>query len=247
MSTHLLTSLDSIEEPRPIPSQSQPHQTIQALRKQVIDNALAQWEAANPPYYITAEQQQAIQQFWRQQQITTPDEQANWLQMHRLTSEQLHQLALQDFRLSQFKYAQWNNQIDAYFLQRQADLTQIVYSLIRVQGVELANDLYTRLQAGQSFAALAQQYSQGGEAKTGGRMGPVPLYRPHPVIRRILSNSNPGEVCTPQTIEGWSVLIRLEHYIPASLNEATRQQLLDELFNRWLQSQVLSSTGYRFM
>lgn len=246
MNTNPLTSSASIQA-QSTPFRFQPHQTTQTLYKRAIDDALAEWEAANPAHYTKVEQQQAIQQFWQQQQITTPDEQINWLQMHHLTSKQLQELALRNFKLAQFKHAQWNDQVEAYFLQRQADLTQIVYLLIRVKEVELANDLYARIQAGQPFAALAQQYSQGSEAKTGGRIGPVPLHRPHPVIRKMLSNSKPGEVCAPQSIEGWSVLIRLEHCISASLDETTRQQLIDELFHRWLQTQVLSAARYQFV
>lgn len=246
MNTNLLTSSASIQA-QLTPFRLQPHQTTQTLYKRVIDDALAEWEAANPPRYTQAEQQQAIQQFWQRQQIVTSDEQSNWLQTHHLTSNQVQELALRDFKLAQFKHAQWNDQVEAYFLQRQADLMQIVYSLIRVKEVELANDLYARIQAGQPFATLAQQYSQGGEAKTGGRIGPVPLHRPHPVIRKILVNSKPGEVGAPQSIEGWFVLIRLEHCISASLDETTHQQLLDELFHRWLQSQALSATRYRFI
>lgn len=207
----------------------------QALRERMIDRALAQWEGTEP-HYTEADRQQAIQQFWQQQQIATPDEQIIWLQTHCLTSKQLQELALRSLKLSRFKQAQWSDQVSAHFLKRKPDLDQIVYSMIRVKDAKLANELYTYIQAGTAFSELASQYSQGAEAKTGGQIGPVPLNRPHPVIRTMLSISKLGEVCPPQTIEGWFVIIRLEQLIPVDLTDAMRQHLLNELFDCWLQT-----------
>lgn len=211
----------------------------QVLRGIVIDHALTQWEQIHPWRYTEAEQNQAVEQFWQQQQVTTPEDQAAWLETHHLTPEQLIDLALRPLKLEQFKATTWSNKISSYFLSRKQDLDQVVYSLIRTTDSGLANELYFRLLEGEAaFEDLACQHSQGAEAETGGRIGPVPLSKPHPMIRKMLTLSQPGQLWSPQAIEGWAVLVRLEQYLPVSLDESMQQHLLNELFELWLQEEL---------
>jgi parvulin-like peptidyl-prolyl isomerase len=111
--------------------------------------------------------------------------------------------------------------------------------LIRTKEVGLAQELYFRIQDdGQPFADLARQYSEGQEAQTGGLIGPVELSVPHPALARILSISQPGQLWPPTRVGEWFVVVQLEKFFPARLDDPTRQRLLDELFNTWLIERV---------
>lgn len=207
------------------------------LRGLVIDRALTQWQQSQPEL----NQQQAVEWFCQQQQIATEAAQATWLRARHLLPEDLAGLAVREFRLEQFKQNQWSHKVSSYFLERKPDLDQVVYSLIRTKDPGLANELYFRIQAGEAtFAELAHQYSQGAEAETGGKLGPVPLSRPHPGIRKLLSISKPGELWNPQAVEDWFIILRLEKLLPVSLDESMQRYLIHEMFESWLQTEIQS-------
>jgi parvulin-like peptidyl-prolyl isomerase len=205
----------------------------QVLRAKVIDEAIA-------PFSCTeAEKQAAITSFGARYQLTSPEAQQAWLQQQQLTEAAMQELAIRPVLIKKFQLLMWGRKLESYFLQRKANLDQVVYSLIRAKDEGLAQELYFRICEGeQSFATAAQKYSQGPEAQTGGILGPVPLSQPHPVIQQILSVSQPGQLWEPRAIADWFVIIRLEKLMPAQLDEAMQQQLLNELFETWIQKQV---------
>lgn len=146
---------------------------------------------------------------------------------------------VRSIKIQKFKQLQWQHKLESYFLQRKNQLDQVIYSLIRIQDVGMADELYFRLQEGeQTFAELAAIYSQGSEAQTGGVVGPVEIGCYHPSFAHILSSNPPGQLMPPIQLEEWVAILRIEQYIPAQLDEAMRQRLLDELFENWLQTQL---------
>jgi parvulin-like peptidyl-prolyl isomerase len=115
----------------------------------------------------------------------------------------------------------------------------VVYSLLRVQDAGMAQELYFRLADDHAtFDQLARQYSQGPEAQTGGLIGPVDLGTPHRALARMLSVSQPGQLWPPTLVNDWFIIVRLEKFLPAQLDNSMRQHLLNELFNTWLQEQL---------
>lgn len=205
----------------------------QLLRGIIIDQAIAN---------ITCSQEEtlsAIEKFFASQQITTPQARDAWLQSQNITLEQVEEVAVQPLRLEKFKTAAFNPKVETYFFSRKTHLDQVVYSLIRTQDPGLAQEIYFRISEGeQTFPELAREYSQGPEARTGGLLGPVPLSQPHPAIAKLLSVSQPGQLWTPRPLAEWFVIIRLEKFIPARLDDSMRRQLIDELFENWIKEQM---------
>jgi parvulin-like peptidyl-prolyl isomerase len=188
----------------------------------------------------TAEERQAVvQQFEAQNQLTDPEARQSWLQSQGLTLEQMEELAVRPVLLEKFKLSTWGPKVESYFLTRKTSLDQVVYSLIRTKDQGLANELYFRIQeAEQSFANLAREYAQGPEAHTGGLIGPVPVNQPHPTIGKLLSISQPGQLWPPFALAEWFLIVRLEKFLPAQLDEPMRRRLINELFEKWLQEQI---------
>lgn len=198
----------------------------------IIDQAIV-------PFTCTPEEiDVAYQQFCEKNQLTTKTECQAWLKMNGMTMEQLKALATRGSRIEKFKQASWGYKLESYFLSRKSQLDKVLYSLIQTQGVA-AQELYFRIQGGEeSFAELARKYSQGAEAPIGGLIGPVELVTCHPTIAKMLSVSRPGQLWSPTRFGEWLVIVRLEMFIPAQLNNLMRQRLLSELFAAWLQEQV---------
>ena len=202
-------------------------------RELIIDSAIA-------PIELTLEEHKSAQkQFYEKHQLTTPAECQAWGIRYGMTLQQLEALATRELRIEKFKVATWGGKLESYFLARKSKLDKVIYSLLRTNSAEIAQELYFRIQAGeQSFAELAREYSNGPEAQTGGLVGPVELSRPHPTLGKMLSISQPGQLWSPTRIGEWFAIVRLEKFLPASLDDAMRQQLLDSLFETWLAEQV---------
>jgi parvulin-like peptidyl-prolyl isomerase len=183
----------------------------------------------------------AQQQFFAQAQLNAnePEQLNNWLQKNYLTKEQLQERILRGIKLEKFKQQTWGNQLDSYYRKRKRQLDKVVYSLIRTKNPGEAQELYFRITEGEKeFTDVARAYSQGTEAQTGGLIGPVELNVPHPVIAQKLLTAQPGQVLPPTRVGEWIVILRLEKYIGAQLDQYTSRRLLDELFNQWLNQKL---------
>ena len=146
-------------------------------------------------------------------------------------------------RIEKFKDQTWGGKtLKKSFEDRKQEFDRVVYSLIRTKDEGVARELYFRLLEGeQNFSELAQQYSQGPEAKTGGKVGPIPLSLPHPQIAKLLRRSSAGQLHPPVKIDNWFVLIRLEKFVSGVLDAKLRQRLLDELYEEWLSKQIATA------
>lgn len=205
----------------------------QLVRELAIAQALTSIE-------LTAEETfQACQQFYQQQQLKTEADVQAWLTQQGLTREQLEPVVTRNLRLERYKRTHWSHQLEHYFLERKAKLDRVIYSLIRVQDIGTAQELYFRIQEGEeTFDKLAREHSQGAEAETGGLLGPVELGVPHPAIAKLLTTSKPGQLIPPTRLSEWFIILRLEKFLPAQLDDAMQQRLLNELFEDWLKKVV---------
>nr|WP_242042534.1 peptidylprolyl isomerase [Leptolyngbya sp. FACHB-541] len=147
-------------------------------------------------------------------------------------------MTTRSLRIEKFKQITWEHKLKSHFLQRKQEFDRVVYSLLRTKDQDIAQELFFRLSEGeQSFAQLAQQYSEGAEAETGGLIGPVELGTLNAKLADLLHTSQIGQV-QPFGLGEWCMIVRLEKRIPAQLDEQMRDRLLQEKFDAWLQEQV---------
>ena len=206
------------------------YQMLPKLAQEIfIDKVIAEVEC-------TEEENTAIyNQFCQQNKLTSEEEVQKWLDTQGMNREQLQNLITKRLRLDRYKEETWNDRVDAHFIKRKSQLDRVVYSLIRVEKPEVAQELYFRIKDDENtFSALAMEYSQGTEAQTGGLIGPVEINAPHPKIAQILATCQPGQLIPPTRVGEWIVIVRLENYLSAKLDEPMRQRMLDELFREWL-------------
>ncbi|MEW5857778.1 MAG: peptidylprolyl isomerase [Cyanobacteriota bacterium] len=209
----------------------------QFLREVIVDQAIAS-------IICTPEEKaSACQQFYEKYELTSEPERQEWLELYEMTLEQLEALATRELRIEKFKRATWGNKLESYFLSRKSSLDKVIYSLIRTKEVGVANELYFRIQEGeQSFGELARKYSQGSEAQIGGLVGPIELGKISSKLAQMLYVSQTDQLWPPTRLGEWIAIARLEQLIPAVLDEAMRQKLLNELFEAWVQEQLVELT-----
>jgi parvulin-like peptidyl-prolyl isomerase len=211
----------------------------QLAREIILDLAIADVECSEE------ERTLAHNQFCQQYQLNTAADIQDWLKKQGMTSEQLEHMVVRRLKLEKFKETTWENEVDSYFHKRKSQLDRVVYSLIRVDKAEIAQELYFRIQEREnSFSELAIQYSQGSEAQTGGLIGPVELSAPHPKIAQMLATSKPGQLFPPTRVGDWLVIVRLENYLSAELDRAMQQRLIEEMFRNWLNEQMTNNVSF---
>ncbi|BAQ66890.1 peptidylprolyl isomerase [Geminocystis sp. NIES-3709] len=219
-------------------------QMIAALAREIVlDDAIADIECT------IEETAMAEQQFFMQMQLNPNDKEKlqTWLQKNYLTREQLQNRILRGMKIEKYKEKTWATELQPYYLKRKRQLDKVIYSLIRTKNPGQAQELYFRVIEGEKeFSELATQHSQGAEAETGGLIGPVELNVPHPEIAQRLMTSQPGQILPPCRIGDWIVILRLEKYIPAQLDQNMRRRLLDELFNTWLTETIQKQVKFNF-
>lgn len=205
----------------------------QLVREVVIDQAIADISCT------VEETFSACQQFYQQNQIhSDPDRQA-WLDRNHLSLNELEHLITRSLRLEKFKQTTWNHTLEPYFLKRKAQFDRVIYSLLRIQNANLAQELFFQIQEGErSFADLARQHSQGPEAQTGGLVGPIELHTLHSGLGQKLIGTQPGHLLSPIPLGDWIVVVRLEKFLPAQLDAPMQQRLLNEQFETWITEQL---------
>ena len=147
-------------------------------------------------------------------------------------------------KLQQFKQENWGNKVGSYYLTRKVQLDRVICSIIQVADGTIAQELYFRIcSEPKIFSKLAFNYSQGSESFDGGKVGPISISRFHPTISTQLLLLKPGEISPLFVIDNFYVFVRLEQVVPAQFNDELCQILLDELFEQWLQSKIVSEIG----
>jgi hypothetical protein len=196
-------------------------------------------EAVQHHYISEAEHLEAYKQFYQQQQLQTEQDLERWLEQQHLQRTELGSLIDRELRLEKFKTAKWGYQLEAYFCQRKAQIDQVIFSIIRVKDLDIAEEIFFRLFTKESsFVELAPLYSEGAEARTKGISGPVELGRIDPVLANALLTSPHHEVLPPTKIGDWWVVCQREAIVAAQLDATTRQRLTEELFTTWLNEEV---------
>lgn len=216
------------------------YQLLPKLAQEIlIDKAIAEIKCSEEENNLT------YNQFCQQNQLTSEEEAQSWLNLQGMNREQLQNLITKRLRIDRYKQQTWSDQVDAHFIKRKSQLDRVVYSLIRVEKPEVAQELYFRIKDDENtFSALAMEYSQGSEAQTGGLIGPVEINAPHPKIAQILATCQPGQLVPPTRVGEWIVIVRLENYLSAKLDDSMRQRMLDELFNRWLNNAIQQKVSF---
>lgn len=201
----------------------------QLYRELLIDQAISDLNCSPD------EEKQAVEQFYRTHNFEDESQCQLWLQTRGMVKAQLVKLVTRSVLIEKYKLATWGNKLESHFIAQKANLDQLIYSLLRINDMGIAQEFYFRIQAGeQTFAQLASSYSQGIEAHTGGLIGPVPFSQVHPQLAPRLKATQVGKLLPPIHIGESFVILRLEKILPAKFDKSNQKKLLDGLFQRWL-------------
>ncbi len=127
--------------------------------------------------------------------------------------------------------------VDGTYIENRDNYRRVALSQILVLDLPTALSITQALHEKQvSFAALALEFSKGRQSQdNGGFVGVRFVAELLPEIAQAVIEAKEGEVIGPiQTRLGYHVL-RVEKQFPPALSESVREQILDSLFQSWLQ------------
>ena len=159
-------------------------------------------------------------------------------QLGSTDSEVLLRLQYETLRM-RYVRKNFSSKAAAHFLERKNHLDQVVYSLLRLDDMYLARELYFQIESREcSFADLAKRYTKGPERMTNGIVGPISLAKAHPILAEKLRVAQPDILLEPFQISDWWLIVRLEHFEPAAFTDEVSDQLCQDIFNSWINEET---------
>ena len=178
----------------------------------------------------------AKQSIINEAKISNEDRYKDWLSKQMQSENTLLEIYSESNRINKYCLEKYEHIAESRFLKRKDDLDQVTYSLIRVKDQYLANELYLRLTNNEaSFSDLAKEFSTGPEKNSNGKVGPLPIKSAHPILTSRLQNFKIGEINKPLNIEGLSIIVRVESFVKAILDEKMKLLMSQEIFSEWLE------------
>jgi hypothetical protein len=192
-----------------------------------------------------AEQEQILKHLWEGQPEAAPTSlDGDWLAGLTADQQPAMQQRWNQLCLQKLMEERYSDRVEPYMLERRSALEQVVFGMIRVRNQGTAEELYLRLiDDNADFSQLAKQFSIGEERLTHGLVGPMAISQAHPRIQTVLNSLTVGDLHPPLLLEQTFLILRLEHRKPASLSDATRSQLLNELFQQDLNTTLDAQLG----
>ena len=146
---------------------------------------------------------------------------------------------IREERIRRFRDAAFSLHVEEHFSRTKRDRDRIIYSMLRCNSRPRLEELSLAIREGDlDFAAAAIRFSEGPESAQGGRIGPVSPDAGHPELAERLAKANEGDLIGPFPIGDVHVLLRLDTRITTRLDEALQSQLLQELYDAWLDRQL---------
>ncbi|MBW4500518.1 MAG: peptidylprolyl isomerase [Scytonema hyalinum WJT4-NPBG1] len=190
---------------------------------------------------ISDEELQAAGDAFRQEhKLLGASETLAWLQEQRITVEDWSGGIRVELLTKKLKEHLFGDAVDAHYISNRSDYKRLALSQILVRDLTDALKVAHALrEENTSFCALALEYSKGKQSKeNGGFVGICFIAKLMPEIAQAISEASEGEVIGPiQTKLGYHI-VRVEKWFPAELNQSVREEILESLFQVWLQEQI---------
>lgn len=194
---------------------------------------------------MAIEVEKAISAFQGQYQLTNPVRFTEWLNQNEKRYEDLYQEVKFALKVSKLKESVISpNQIQQHFKENPEEFKRMVLSRIIVADRTKAEELKQQIDSQeQSFETLARKHSIAQEANANGMMGPVRVSTLPDAIKTALENPTPGEAIGPVEFEGTYGLFRVDEVLPEpKLNDSLKQNIRNQLFEKWLQDKLTKMT-----
>lgn len=206
------------------------------LRQHLLEQELvAREDITVEPFRVD----QALMDFRLQSNLSDPNKFREWMSANGVNYRAFQDSIAFGIKVSKLKREVAETRLEDYFNERREDLERVVLSRLIVGDRELADNLKTQLLADPSqFAVFAKEHSLTEDGKIGGMMGAIRKNTLPQSLKEKLIGISTGAIAGVVELEGRFCLFRLEEILPATLEGRLKQELQDEIFERWLQEKL---------
>lgn len=162
-----------------------------------------------------------------------------------LSIGEMRNAALRERKVEKFKEQTFAKLLPEYFRSRKADLDRVTLELVQFDHAAVADEAMFRCKEGeQSLEAAAHQLAhRDGCEPPLKRIGPVPIRRLSAGLASLVTGVRQGSLLGPKKIGQFHIIVRVIDVQETSLDQRTRQRLLDEMLGRWIEHQMSAVMG----
>lgn len=185
------------------------------------------------------ELQQVADSFRLQNNLISAEATFNWLRKHNLSTEDFEYLIHSKALATKLAHVLFGENAKAYFYEHKLDYTKAAIYEIVLPQFNLALELFYGIQEREfSFWEIAHQYIENIELRRrGGYRGLLSRNELKPEISAAVFAAQPPQILKPILMEQQAHLIYVEEIIQPELNETLHHQIVDSLFEEWLDRQ----------
>jgi parvulin-like peptidyl-prolyl isomerase len=212
----------------------------EVLRQHLLGKEL---EARTNIQADTLQVDQAIMDFRTQSRLTDADRFQKWLATMGNTYEDFRQQIDFAIRVEKLKTEVSTPQIEEEFNSRKSQLDRVVLSRIITEELQTAETCKEKiLTDSHQFESLAREHSLPSDRPNGGKMGAVQKGKLPEAMRQALESANVGELVGPIELGDRYCLCRIDEFLPATLDDALKIELQNQIFERWIQEKLTQMT-----
>jgi hypothetical protein len=162
-----------------------------------------------------------------------------------LSAAEMHKAALREKQVEKFREQAFAKLLPEYFRSRKGELDRVTLEVVQFHHHAIAEEALFRCREGeQSLEAAAHElaHRDGGEPPVK-KVGPIGLGRLSAGLSALVTGKRAGALLGPKKLGQLHVVVRVIEINEASLDGRTRQRLLEELLNQWVEQQISAMTG----
>ncbi|BAY86892.1 hypothetical protein NIES267_64030 [Calothrix parasitica NIES-267] len=209
---------------------------IKILSQRIIEKVAQQKEISISPEEIEIEANRQR----REKRLEKASDTLRWLEQQMLTPLDwevgiCNRLLKQKLALKLF-----GKEVEQFFVQNRSEFEQVVLYQFVVRDEKLAQELYYQIEESEiSFyqAARLHDIDENRRYKCGYE-GKVYRWAVIPQIAPLVFNASPQQLVGPIKTENGYHLFMVEDYIPAELTPKRYQEILDNMFQQWLDAEL---------
>lgn len=190
----------------------------------------------------TEELQKAADLFRLINKVSSAEETWAWLEKHSLSLDDFEEIIYNGVLFGKLSQHLFTNKIEPYFFENQLDYAGVVMYEVVLDDEDLALELFYAVKEGEmSFYDVAHKYIQDTELRRkGGYLGIVRRQHLKPEISAAIFAVTPPQVFKPIVTSKGLHLIFVEEIIQPELDKKLRQEILTDLFDKWIKQQIES-------
>ena len=205
------------------------------IKDQLLQNILAQVDLPQ------VQQDQLWSDYLSQNALEQPEALEAFLSAQHLDQDLLREKVIRPHRLIQFREAMWGPLVNGLYLRRKDEFDIITFTMVRARDYNVMQEVFFRLKDGEeTWQSIGQQLNPD-QPDTPVMYGPAYRAQFSRELVDHLYGCGVGVISPATTIGGWTVVTRLEHIQPSTLDDTIRAILLRDRFDGWFEEQRRSA------